>query len=100
MHSNFFKKSTLKYRYYEDFSSPCQNANISYSSLPVGGTPVYTTGQPPPQQQPTQQGPMYTDDDVNQIKEMFPDVEDQVIKSILESHRGNKDATINDLLSM
>ncbi|XP_064627773.1 toll-interacting protein A-like isoform X8 [Lineus longissimus] len=67
-----------------------------------GGAPVYTTGQNPPQQQqqPVQQGPMYTEEDVKQIKEMFPDVEEEVIKSILESHRGNKDATINDLLSM
>ncbi|XP_064627771.1 toll-interacting protein-like isoform X6 [Lineus longissimus] len=69
---------------------------------PQGGAPVYTTGQNPPQQQqqPVQQGPMYTEEDVKQIKEMFPDVEEEVIKSILESHRGNKDATINDLLSM
>ncbi|XP_064627770.1 toll-interacting protein-like isoform X5 [Lineus longissimus] len=78
-----------------------RNQNI-LQQVPTGGAPVYTTGQNPPQQQqqPVQQGPMYTEEDVKQIKEMFPDVEEEVIKSILESHRGNKDATINDLLSM
>ncbi|XP_064627772.1 toll-interacting protein-like isoform X7 [Lineus longissimus] len=81
--------------------SGCARRYVVPTPLP-GGAPVYTTGQNPPQQQqqPVQQGPMYTEEDVKQIKEMFPDVEEEVIKSILESHRGNKDATINDLLSM
>ena len=64
----------------------------------------YLAGNPqlyPPQQRPVQpQGPMYTDEDFKQVKEMFPDMEDEVIKSVFESNSGNKDSTINALLQM
>lgn len=60
--------------------------------MPGGQIPVY------PPQQP--QGPMYTEEDFKQVKDMFPNMEDEVIKSVLEANRGNKDATINSLLSM
>ena len=53
-----------------------------------------------PLQPPQPAGPLYTDDDVNQVKEVFPDVDEEVIKSLLEANRGNKDQTINNLLTM
>ncbi|KAK3097825.1 hypothetical protein FSP39_013563 [Pinctada imbricata] len=62
------------------------------------GVPVYPSQVPPQSQQP--QRPMYTQDDLQQVKDMFPNMEEEVIKSVLEANRGNKDATINSLLQM
>lgn len=59
--------------------------------------------KPAPQQVPAARPPAPTtmsEDDLNQIKDMFPDTDMEVIKSVAESQRGNKDATINALLSM
>uniref|UniRef100_H2YLR6 Toll-interacting protein n=1 Tax=Ciona savignyi TaxID=51511 RepID=H2YLR6_CIOSA len=72
------------------------------------GMPMYQAqpGMPMQQQQqqqqptPVPQGPLFTEADVKQIKEMFPDVEEDAIKTVLEASRGNKDAAINSLLSM
>lgn len=49
--------------------------------------------QPPPAQ------PL-TDEDVANLMEMFPSVDKDVIKSIGEANRGNKEATINSLLQL
>jgi len=45
-------------------------------------------------------GPRFTEDDVQQIKEMFPDTDVEVVRSLLETNLGNKDTTINNLLAM
>jgi len=49
---------------------------------------------PPPPPQPL------TDEDVANLMEMFPSVDKDVIKSIGEANRGNKEATINSLLQL
>ncbi|XP_055294925.1 toll-interacting protein-like isoform X2 [Sitodiplosis mosellana] len=65
--------------------------------------PVFVTPQPqirqPAVEQPVPVQPI-TDDDVKQVKEMFPNVDDEVIRSVLEVNRGNKQSTINSLLQM
>lgn len=71
--------------------------NVAGQALPVFVTPQPQVRQPevqPPVVQPI------TDDDVKQVKEMFPNVDDEVIRSILEVNRGNKQSTINSILQM
>ncbi|CAD5124183.1 DgyrCDS12481 [Dimorphilus gyrociliatus] len=56
-----------------------------------------------PQQHPQQQqqvGPLYTEEDIKQLKDMFPGVDEDVVKSVLHANQGNKDRAINDLLQM
>ncbi|BFZ09624.1 hypothetical protein BsWGS_12663 [Bradybaena similaris] len=62
------------------------------SMVPIGQMPVY------PPQQPHR--PLYTEEDLKQVKDMFPNMEDEVIKSVMDANCGNKDATINSLLAM
>lgn len=45
-------------------------------------------------------GPRFTDEDVAELSEMFPQVDKEVVTSVLEEKCGNKDATINALLAI
>lgn len=79
-----------------------------YYPQPIGGFPIAVqpvpAGMPayPPQTvgSPQTQRPLFTEDDLKQVKDMFPNMEDEVVRSVLEANRGNKDATINSLLQM
>ncbi|GMT00190.1 hypothetical protein PENTCL1PPCAC_22364 [Pristionchus entomophagus] len=68
------------------------------------GGPTYPDGSPA--HQPTADapaavtGPAFTDDDVKAVKEMFPDIDEEVIRAILEEKRGNQDATVSALLEI
>ena len=41
-----------------------------------------------------------TPEDIKQLQDMFPNVEEQVIRTILETERGNKERAVNRLVQM
>lgn len=66
-----------------------------------GTVPLPMAQQAPyPPCPPQPQGPLFTNEDVKVVKDMFPNVDEEVVRSVLEANRGNKDATINNLLAM
>ena len=57
----------------------------------------------PPVRQPAFQQPQpqtVSDEDFKKVKDMFPDMDDEIIKSVLLSSDGNVDTAVNHLLSM
>ncbi|XP_070543526.1 platelet binding protein GspB-like [Ptychodera flava] len=81
---------------------PVFYGGVPYAQAP-GQVPVQQIGTvPPPQGQPQQppRSVAISDADVDALQEMFPGVEKQVVKSILEANNGDKEAAINSLLSM
>lgn len=77
----------------------------SGQQYPPGGIIVTQTNTPPQphrQQQtmPPVPAPVFNEADFEQIAEMFPNMEKDVVKSIYEVNRFNKDITINSLLQL
>lgn len=73
-------------------------SNSTYPGYTVskGQTPDVVACNPAPPPQPV----CISEDDLKQIKEMFPNIDDEVVRTVLESNSGNKDHTINALLAL
>lgn len=81
------------------------------SVVPVDpNVPTYTLPQPPPssggpptaaaaQQQP-QEPRAASEEDINQLSEMFPSIDKSIIKSVLLNHNNDKEGAISALLAM
>lgn len=44
--------------------------------------------------------PLFTEEELNELQEMFPNIEKEVIKQVLEVNDGNKDSTVTALIDM
>jgi len=64
------------------------------------GPMVPQQGQVPQAGPPVPQGPAFSEADVVALLEMFPNIDQEVVRSVLEANRGNKEASINNLLAM
>lgn len=88
---------------YSTAPAPVAPVVMMHNMYPCSGfasVPVYTM---PPPQQPQSTSPQprpISEEDLKQLGEMFPAVESDVVKSVLEASYGNKEVAINNLLQM
>ncbi|XP_068207087.1 toll-interacting protein-like isoform X3 [Palaemon carinicauda] len=91
---------------YSTAPAPVAPVVMMHNMYPCSGfssVPVYTmppASQPPPNTSPQPQPQPISEEDLKQLGEMFPAVEADVVKSVLEASFGNKEVAINNLLQM